>query len=50
MAFSKAPKAQDYTLAENIVTIKDLTDMSVFIRNFKLKYSSKKTGLNKKKK
>ena len=50
MGFSKSPKAQDYTLAANFITIKDLTDMSAFIRKFNLKYGNKKTGLNKKRK
>ena len=49
MAYSKTAKAGYTTLATQLITEKELAAMSEFIRNFKLKYTSKKTPLRKKK-
>lgn len=48
MGYSKTPKA-DYALATRLITMKEITAMSEFIRNFKMKYAGKKTGGRKKK-
>jgi hypothetical protein len=48
MGYSKTPKA-DYALATQLITMKELTAMSEFIRNFQLKYGRKKTSVKKKK-
>lgn len=47
MAYSKTPKA-DYALATQLVTVKELTAVSEFIREFKMKYSRKKKAAKKK--
>ncbi len=48
MAYSKTPKAGVYSNVAQFVTMKDLLAMSEYVRNFKQKYSSKKS-VNKKK-
>lgn len=48
MGYSKTPKANT-ALATQLITMKELTAMSEFIRNFKLKYAGKKASNRKKK-
>ncbi len=48
MAFSKTPKAGDYANVSQYVTMKELIAMTEYIRNFKQKYSSKKSLTRKK--
>ena len=49
MAYSKTPKAGEYSTIAQLVTMKELLEMSAYIRNFREKYSSKKTVTRKKK-
>lgn len=49
MAYSKTPKAGEYSTVAHLVTMKELLAMSEYIRSFKQKYSSRKTVAKKKK-
>ena len=49
MAYSKTPKVGAYSPIAQLVTMKELLAMSEYIRNFKEKYSSKKSVVRKKK-
>ena len=48
MQYSKTPKAGEYTIISQFVTIQELEDMKAFIRNFKYKYTRKKVASVKK--
>lgn len=48
MAYPKTP-AKNYALASQLITMKELTAVSEFIREFKLKYGRKKRAIVKKK-
>lgn len=47
MAYSKTPKA-NYALATHLITVKELTAVSDFIKEFKLKYGRKRKSSRKK--
>lgn len=49
MAYSRTPKAGEYSTIAQMVTMKELLAMSEYIRIFKQKYSSKKSVVKKKK-
>lgn len=50
MRSSKTQKmGNHYASAATLITLQDVTAMSEFIRNFKLKYATKRTALAKKK-
>ncbi|MBC7938116.1 MAG: hypothetical protein H7Y86_22430 [Rhizobacter sp.] len=48
MGYSKTPKT-DYALVTQLITVKELTAVSEFIREFKLKYTRKRRTVSKKK-
>ncbi len=48
MAFSKTPKAGEYTNVAQFVTMTELMAMTEYVRKFKEKYSSKKSVIRKK--
>ncbi|MBC7866154.1 MAG: hypothetical protein H7X88_01355 [Gloeobacteraceae cyanobacterium ES-bin-316] len=50
MRYSKISKTGEYALAAQLITMNELNAMSAFIKNFKLKYESKKTKTARKKK
>ena len=49
MSYSKTSKSGEYSTIAQMVTIKELLAMSEYIRNFREKYSSKKSVVKKKK-
>jgi hypothetical protein len=50
MAYSKTPKGGEYSSIAQMVTMKEILAMSEYIRNFKEKYSSRKSVIKKKNK
>ena len=47
MGYNKTPKA-NYALATQLITVKEITAVSEFIREFKMKYTRKKRTVKKK--
>lgn len=49
MAYNKTPKAGAYSPIAQMITIKELLAMTEYVRNFKQKYTAKKSLVKKKK-